>query len=360
MAKEIRLPKFGDTMEEATIVACLVNLGDHIKSGDVLFDIETDKATLEMESHADGYVKHIMVEVGQNYRVGTPLLILGEKDEQVSDDFVRLLTKAVAPATPAPSATTGTQKPAEIAVSPSAAVSLEGLKLGQQIPVTRFHKLTSQKMLRSKQEIPCFYLNVKADVTDLVGYRAKLNQTGAVKIAYHDLIIKAVAIGLERFPIMTGQLEGNAIKLAGSIGVGLVIAVPEGLVAPIVKNADKKTVIEITRYSQALADKAQGNRLAPEDLEGGCITISNLGTLGIDSFIPIVIPGQCSILGIGRIKDVCVPDVDSTSSPQDGNIPIRKIMNITLSVDHKVSNGAYAAQFLDFVKKTLEEPANFR
>jgi pyruvate dehydrogenase E2 component (dihydrolipoamide acetyltransferase) len=360
MAKEIRLPKFGDTMEEGTIAACLVNLGDRVKSGDVLFDVETDKATLEIESPADGYVKRIMVTVGRSYRVGTPLLILGEKNEQISDDFVRSLTKGVATATPAPSATTGTQKPAEIAVSPSATVSLEGLKLGQQIPVTRFHKLTSQKMLRSKQEIPCFYLNVKADVTDLVDYRAKLNQTGSIEVAYNDFIIKAVAIGLERFSIMTGQLEGNNIKLARSISVGLAITVPEGLVAPIVKDADKKTVIEIARYSRQLADRARNNQLTPEDLEGGCITISNLGALGIDSFIPIVIPGQCSILGIGRIKDVCVPDVGSTSSPQDGNIPIRKIMNMTLSVDHKVANGAYAAQFLDFVKKTLEEPANFR
>ncbi|MFH1371289.1 MAG: dihydrolipoamide acetyltransferase family protein [Planctomycetota bacterium] len=351
MAKEIRLPKFGDTMEEGTIVACLVKLGDHVKSGDSLFDVETDKATLEMESPVDGYVKHIIVKVGQTYRVGTPLLILGEKDEQLSDDLVLSLSKKVTPATSAPSTATEGQKPALIVPS-SETVSLEGLKLGRRIPITRFHKLTSQKMLRSKQDIPCFYLNVRADVTDLVGYRAKLNQTGTVKIAYHDLIIKVVAMGLERFPIMTGRLEGDNIKLAGSIGVGLAIAVQEGLVAPIIKDADEKTVVEIARYSQALADKARDNLLKPEDLEGGCITVSNLGALGIDSFIPIVVPGQCSILGIGRIKDVCVPD--------DHNIIVRKIMNMTLSVDHKVANGAYAAQFLDFVKKTLEDPANFR
>ena len=356
MAREIRLPKFGDTMEEATIVACLVSPGDHVKSGDVLFDIETDKATLEMESPSDGFVKKIMVKVGQNYCVGTPLLIIGEKDEQVSDDFVQSLIKAAAPASPAPSAAISTQKPAQTIVSSSEAVSLEGLKLGQRIPVTRFHKLTGQKMLRSKQEIPCFYLNVRADVTALVNHRAKLNLTGTVEVAYNDFIIKAVAMGLEKFPIMTGRLEGDAIKLAGSIGVGLAIAVPEGLVAPIIKDADKKTVVEIARYSQALADKARGNRLTPEDLEGGCITVSNLGALGIDSFIPIVVPGQCSILGIGRIKDVCVSD----DHPDKIGVIVRKIMNMTLSVDHKVANGAYAAQFLDFVKKTLEEPASFK
>ncbi len=353
MAKEIRLPRFGETMEEGTIVDCPVRPGDQVKRGDTLFNIETDKATLEMESPADGYVKHIMVEVGQSCRIGTPLLILGEKDEQVSDDFVRSLTKAAAPATPAPapSASVKERKPAQTVVPSSEAISMEGIKLGQRITITRFHKLTSRKMLRSKQEIPCFYLNVKADVTDLADYRTGFNQTSSVKVAYNDFIIKAAALGLERFPMMTGQLEGDSIKLAGSIGVGLAIAVPEGLVAPIVKDANKKTVVEIASYIQILTDKARNNQLTPEDLEGGCITVSNLGTLGIDSFIPIVVPGQCSILGIGRIKDVCVPD--------DGNIPVRKIMSMTLSVDHKVANGAYAAQFLDFVKKTLEEPANF-
>ncbi len=351
MAREVRLPKFGDTMEDGTIVACLVNTGEQVRRGDILFNIETDKATMEMESPADGFVKQIMAKEGQTYRIGTPLLILGEKDEQVSDDFVRSLAKAAAPVTPASSVTPGMQKQAETTVSPSAAAAPEQLKLGGQIPVTRFQKLTGQKMLRSKQEIPCFYLSVKADVTDLVGYRAKLNQAGAVKTAYNDFIIKAVAMGLKKFPLMTGRLEGQTIKLAGSIGVGLAIAVPEGLAAPIVKDADKKTLVEIARDSQALAEKARNNQLTPEDLEGGCITVSNLGTLGIDSFIPIVVPNQCSILGIGRIKDVCVPD--------DHNIVIRKIMNMTLSVDHKVANGAYAAQFLDFVKKTMEEPANF-
>jgi pyruvate dehydrogenase E2 component (dihydrolipoamide acetyltransferase) len=135
-----------------------------------------------------------------------------------------------------------------------------------------------------------------------------------------------------------------------------------------VKDPDKKTVAEIARYTQQLAGRAENNQLTLEDLEGGCITVSNLGSFGIDSFIPIVVPGQCSILGIGRIKDMCVPDAGSTprlcsgqaSSPQDDHIPIRKIMNMTLSVDHKVANGAYAAQFLDFVKKVLEEPAGFK
>lgn len=347
MAKAIRLPQLGETMEEGTIVGCKVKVGDHVKSGDVLFDIETDKATLEIESPSDGYVKQIMAGMGQTYRVGAPLLILGEKDEQVSDEFVRSLKGAAA-------------APARAKVPTPVPAAPREIKLGRTIPAGRLQKIAGQKMLRSKQEIPCFYLNVRADVTELVAYRTKFNQAGSTKlvtggnveIAYNDFIIKAVATGLTRFPIMTGQLEGDNIKLAESIGVGLAIAVSEGLVAPIVKDPDKKTVAEIAHCTRQLADKARNNLLTLDDLEGGCITVSNLGAFGIDSFIPIVVPGQCSILGIGQIKDACVPD--------DNHLNIRKVMNMTLSVDHKVTNGAYAAQFLDFVKKILEDPAEIK
>jgi pyruvate dehydrogenase E2 component (dihydrolipoamide acetyltransferase) len=343
MAKEVRLPKFGDTMEEGTIVDCKVSVGDHVKSGDVLFDVETDKATLEIESPAGG-----------SYRIETPLLILGDKDERVSDEFLQSL-KASTPATPtiAKSRPAKREKindlPMPIPVLP------QDLKLGQTIPISKLQKITSEKMLRSKQEIPCFYLNVRADVTDLVAYRAKLNQAGKEEVSYNDFIIKAIAIGLEKFPIMTGQIDGEDIKLAKSIGVGLAISTPEGLIAPIVKDPDKKTVAEIARYSRQLVERAKNNQLTLEDLEGGCITVSNLGAFGVDSFIPIVVPGQCSILGIGKIADVCVPTDDSPDT-----LGVHKMMNMTLSVDHKVANGGYAAQFLDFVKKTLEYPANLK
>ena len=354
MAKEVRLPKFGDTMEQGSIVDCKVSVGDHVKSGDVLFDVETDKATLEIESPADGFVKLILSEVGGSYRIETPLLVLGDKNEVVSDEFLRRLV-ASTPAAP----TIAKPKPAKrekINDLPMAIPVLpQDIKLGQTIPVSRLQKVTAQKMLRSKQEIPCFYLNSRVDVTDLVAYRAKLNQVGIDEVSYNDFIIKALAIGLEKFPIMTGQIDGDDIKLAKSIGVGLAISTSEGLIAPIVKDPDKKTVAEIARYTRELIEKAKTNQLTLADLEGGCITVSNLGAFGVDSFIPIVVPGQCSILGIGKIAEVCVPAGDTPDT-----LGVRKMMNLTLSVDHKVANGGYAAQFLDFVKKTLEDPANFK
>jgi pyruvate dehydrogenase E2 component (dihydrolipoamide acetyltransferase) len=428
MAKEINLPKMGQTMEEGTVVNCLVKVGDEVKKGDVIFEIETDKATLEMESPAGGFVKYILVQANQTLPVGAPLMVLGEKDEQVPMSFVEALTGGVGLAagsllTPAAQMPTTILPPAvepesakptgKIMVSPRAKKMAEEMgvdltrvkgtgpagkiteadirsaaaakstkaaqpargegvpplhagaqdkakmasprtaeaKLGATIPLNRLQRITAERMLKSKREIPCFYLTVRVDMTDLVAARAKVNETGSVKVAFNDFIMKAVATGLEKFPMMTGQLAGDSIKLADAIHVGLAISVPDGLIAPLVKDVNKKDVRQVARDSQALIERTRNDKLDLSDLEGGCITVSNLGAFGIESFIPIVVPGKCSILGIGRITDTCVPD--------NGNILVRRLMNMTLSVDHKVTNGAYAAQFLDFVKKTLEDPKEF-
>jgi pyruvate dehydrogenase E2 component (dihydrolipoamide acetyltransferase) len=407
MAKEVRLPQLGQTMEEGTIVSCLVKVGDEVKKSDVIFEIETDKATLEMESPAGGFVKHILAEIDETLSVGAPLLVLGDKDEEVPQSFIDSLTggataepQAAQPAQAEPveptkvepepakpsgkimasprakkmasdlgvdlMTVTGTgpagkiteqdvqkasrSKPTEKAKS-APTVPAADVKLGTTIPLNRLQRITAERMLKSKHEIPCFYLTVKADVTDLAELRNKLNQAGKVKISYNDFIIKAVATGLEKYPIMTGQLDGENIKLMEQINIGLAISVPDGLVAPILKDVNKKDLKQIARDSKELIEKARSNKLAPTDLEGGCITVSNLGAFGIDNFIPIVVPGQCSILGVGQITDTCVPD--------NGNILVRKMMNMTLSVDHKVANGAYAAQFLDYVRKLLEDAAAF-
>jgi len=411
MAREVRLPQLGQTMEEGTIVGCLVKVGDEVKKGDVIFEIETDKATLEMESPADGFVKHIFAELEQTLSVGAPLMVMGDKDEDVPQSFIDSLKGDVSSGVASESATTtvtqaspqapiaepakaepskptgkilasprakkiaqelsvdlatvtGTGPGGKIteqdvknaaatkkAVAPEMAGAAGEPKPGQSIPMNRLQKITAERMLKSKREIPCFYLTVKADVTDLIELRAKLNKNSDVKISYNDFIIKSVATALVKYPLMTGQMEGETIKLPESINVGLAISVPDGLVAPIIKDVNKKDLKQIARDSKALIEKARSDKLALTDLEGGCITVSNLGASGVDSFIPIVVPGQCSILGIGRITDTCVPD--------GGNILVRKLMNMTLSVDHKVANGAYAAKFLDCVRKQLEDTSTF-
>jgi len=360
MVQEIRLPQFGETMEEGSIVKCLVKVGDEVKKGEIIFEIETDKATLDMESPAEGFVKKILATADQTLSVGEPLLILGRRDEEVPQSFIDSVKRGgfSRPATEAGSSVSPENgyEPATIDAETGGKIkgTQEGekpaakeIKLGQTIPMSRVQKITAQKMVQSKREKPCFYLTVKADVSDLMKVRERLNRTSEVKISYHDFIMRAVAKGLEKFPLMTGKLSGDTIELAESIGIGLAISVPDGLVAPIVKEVNKKGLREIARESKALIEKAQNNKLGFNDLEGGCITISNLGALGIESFIPIVVPGQCSILGIGQIRDVYVGEGE--------DIRAVKIMNITLSADHKVVNGAYAAQFLDCVRKLLED-----
>ncbi len=204
-------------------------------------------------------------------------------------------------------------------------------------------------MLQSKQEIPCFYLTTEVDATEMVKHRVNVNAAGNVKVSFNDFIVRAVAIGLKHFPILTGQLVGDHIQLAENINIGLAISVKDGLVAPLIKDADKKTPAQIADYAKGLIERAKNNKLSIDDLQGGCCTVSNLGGFGITSFIPIVVPGQCSIVGIGKIADTCVP--------VDGNIMVRKMMSMTISVDHKVANGTDVAQFLNVVKKLLENPS---
>ena len=396
MAKEVRLPKLGQTMEEATIVDCSVKIGDEVKKGDVIFEIETDKANLDMESPVDGFVKHILAEVGQTLLVGEVLMVLGDKDEDVPQSFIDSLkhvtpTAGVVPEAPSTepvqAKTPSTKEHDKVKASPRAkrlaselGVNLATIagtgpagkiteqdvkdaakgkptkvgvkvKLGASIPVSRLQKITAERMLQSKREIPCFYLNVKADVTDLVEFRAKFNQTSDIKVSYNDFILRAVAIAMESFRIMTGRFAGDTIELPESINIGLAISVPDGVVAPIVKNVDKKDVVEIARDTQILVEKAHKKKLTLSDLEGGSITVSNLGAFGIESFIPVVVPGQCSILGIGEITDTCVPG--------NNNVETRKLMSMSLSVDHRVTSGAYAAQFLARVREVLEDTSNF-
>ncbi len=353
MAKEIKLPQLGQSMKEGAIVNCLVKVGQKVKKGDYLFEIETDKATFEMESPEEGFVKAIIAQEGQTLSVGEVLLILGEENEKVilvrcsfgeggTEKIVSKKTTADVPAEKIP-----TEKITQADIN-AAAQSQATRKLGQKVPLSRLAKITAEKMLQSKHEKPCFYLNITVDVTELIAYREKLNKSADIKISFNDFLMRALALGLAQWPIMTGHLEGDNILLADLIGIGLAIATDKGLVAPIVKDVYKKNLTQIAQYSAALVERARTNKLMPDDLDGGCITISNLGELGIDSFIPIVVPGQCSILGVGKITDTCVS--------QDGKTGVRKLMKMTLAVDHRIANGAEAAQFLSCAGKLLEEP----
>ncbi|MBE0535699.1 MAG: 2-oxo acid dehydrogenase subunit E2 [Phycisphaerae bacterium] len=405
-ARVVRLPQLGQTMEEGTIVTSLIKVGDTVAKGQVIFEVETDKATLEMESPGAGVVKAILVEAGETLPVNAPIAVFADEGTDIGQDFIDALRGGAVAAAPAAATPTAEQAPKASTPVPTAAAAVKDgrifasprakttaadmgidlrqvhpaagavritaadvqraaasgaarepagpaprYNLGDIVPVNRLQKIVAERMLKSKQEIPCFYLNIRTDMTEVFKLRTKLNKGDGVKLSFNDFIIRAVAIALKHYPIMTGQLDGNVIQLADQIDIGLAISTDDGLVAPLIKDAGSKTVRQIAEYGKALIERARTNKLTLDDLEGGCITVSNLGGFGIDAFIPIVVPGQCSILGVGRIADMCMPI--------DGNIMVRKIMNLNLSVDHKVANGADAAQFLDYIKKLLENPSTF-
>ena len=339
MAVEIKLPQFGQTMEEGTIVNCLVQIGQKVNTGDILFEIETDKATLEMESPSEGFVKSILAQVGQTLSVGEILLVLGEEDEKVSvNSSVKKTSPKIA------------DKPAKITTDADIVAALKETinsnqqvyKLGQKIPLNKLGRIIAEKTLQSKRQKPCFYLNVNVDVTELTALQEKL------KVSVTDFIIKALGLGMVKWPIMTGRLEGDSIRLADSPGIGIATAVNDGIAVPIVKDVTKKSLSEIAQYSKGLLERLQTANLSADDFKDGCITVNNLGSLGIDSFIPIVVPGQSSILGVGKITDTCVS--------KGGEISVRKLMKMSLAVDHRIANGAEAAQFLSYVVDLLQEP----
>lgn len=363
MFEVIKLPRLAQDMEEATIVAIPVGIGGQVKKGDIIFEIETDKAVVEMESPNSGFVKAIPVKQGDTVSVGAAIMILGPEDAQISEEIIVSLTAGCAKndsaasreesyTEPVPGKSAPTDDAGTVASAFSAKSFTPGsepaYKLGQKVPVNRLGRITAEKMLQSKRQIPCFYLNVTVNADKLIAHRAELNASAEVKISFNDFIMRAMACGLLKYPIMTGQLSGDVIKLADSIGTGLAVSTPAGLVAPIVKDVDKKDIHQVARYSRQLIERAKNGKLLPDDLTGGCITLSNLGAFGIDSFVPIVVPGQCSILGVGKITDTLVIDSDK---------PVTiKMMKMTLSVDHRVANGADAARFLDFVVRRLESP----
>ncbi len=219
---------------------------------------------------------------------------------------------------------------------------------GQTVPMNRVQKVIGQRMSWSKQNIPCFYLQRKADIGELLDMRRVAGRERAVKVTTNDFLLRALGLALERFPLMAGKREGDDIVIADSANVGFAVAAPHGLVVPVIKDAQKKSVFVIATESESLTQKARGNQLTADDVGGACITLSNLGVFGIDSFIAIVSPGQVSVLAVGNITKV--------PAERNGETVVRRKMDMTLSVDHTIVNGDYAARFLSFVAELLEQP----
>ena len=216
------------------------------------------------------------------------------------------------------------------------------------MPLTRIQKLIGERMLKSKLSKPCFYIESKADVTELMSLRPRLSKSLGAKITSNAFFIHTLALAVKEYPLMVGRLDGDKIQIADAINVGFAVNAPQGVIVPVIKNADKKKLAEIAREEKLLTEKARSNKLTLEEMEGETIALSNLGVYGIDSFFGIVPPSASTILAVGNVVKTVIPDDDKTM--------VRKITSLTLAVDHRVINGAYAAEFLSFITEQLQNP----
>lgn len=216
------------------------------------------------------------------------------------------------------------------------------------IPLTRIRRLIGERMLKSKLSKPGFYLESKADVTELMSLRPGLKKQLGTKITTNAFYIRALGQAVKKYPLMVGTLDGDNIRIADSINVGFAVTAPQGLVVPVIKTADKKTLAEIAREEKLLTEKARSNKLSLQEMEGDTIALSNLGAYGIDSFIGIVPPPTSTILAVGNAVPTVVPD--------NGKTAIKKMVSLTLAVDSRIAPAPYAAEFLSFIKEQLQNP----
>jgi len=435
MIQQVFLPQLGQTMEEATIERWRKKEGDAVKKGDVLLEITTDKATLEVESYVVGVVRKVLAEEGQVMPVNTVLALVGEPDDPLPDNLDELLAANAAAAGSAPEgpaassaeptpAAGSAAPPEKIFASPRARkrarsekVPLQALRgsgpngrivekdvldylerrkaakvtptalkvafergvdvltlagsgpagkitkedvlsapvaaapaapAARRIELSAMRRIVAERMTQSKREAPHFYLTMEIDMTAAAALRKRLNDEGPVRIGFHDLLIRACARAFVEHPAMNVSWAGDAIEQRAEINIGLAVAIDDGLIVPVVRNADRLGLKEIAQASGTLIEKARSKRLTPDEYEGGCLTVSNLGMYDVDNFLPVINPGESAILGVGRIADKPVV--------LDGGIHVRSIMGASLVADHRSVDGAIAAAFFKTVKDLLEDP----
>lgn len=405
MAELITLPKMSDTMTEGVIVRWNVKVGDTVKSGDILAEVETDKATMDMEVYAKGTVLQLLVEEGNAIPVDGPIAVVGAPGE----DFQALLAgnstpKPAAPAAEAPtvSATTTTSSPAvnqtsatndeRLKASPLAKkiaaekgidlnavtgsgengrivkkdldnasatpvatalnVAISSAPVGQEsfteVNVSQMRKTIAARLSESKFTAPHFYLTVEINMDKAVAAREQMNQISEVKISMNDLVVKACAVALKKHPNINSSWLGTKIRYNHHVHIGVAMAVEDGLLVPVVRFADQKGLSQISTEIKAFGKKAKEKKLQPQDWAGNTFTISNLGMYGIDEFTAIVNPPDACILAVGTVKD--------SVGVVNGEIKPVKTMKVTLSCDHRVVDGTMGADFLKTVRSYLEEP----
>jgi pyruvate dehydrogenase E2 component (dihydrolipoamide acetyltransferase) len=415
MARVVEMPKLSDTMEEGAIAHWLKKEGDSVKEGEPFVEIETDKATQEYEAPETGVLLKVLIQPGKAVPLRTPIAVIGKKGESVEGlgavKAPPAPAAAAAPAaTPARAATPAapTQAPAvvggRIKASPLAKKIAEdkGLDLSTVtgsgpggrvvqkdvegaeargggstargpapvtqpsgadtvVPVTMMRKTIAKRLLAAKNDAPHFYLTVSADMTRAEEWRSRLNAEataknaprGAVKISVNDIVVFACSRALLRHPMVNASWQGDTIVQHGGAHVAVAVALPEGLVTPVIKDTDRRQLKDIARATRELAERARGGKLSNEEMAGGTFTVSNLGMFGIESFTAIINPPQAAILAVGAVLPTPWAVKDEGGEDQ---LTVMPRMSMTMSCDHRVVDGATGAQFLKTLVTFLEDP----
>ncbi|MCP3932585.1 MAG: 2-oxo acid dehydrogenase subunit E2 [Bacteroidetes bacterium] len=433
MAEVIRMPRMSDTMEEGVIVQWLKGEGDAVEAGETLAEVETDKATMELDSFTDGVLLHIAVEKGtvpingviavigeagedwkaaieavqddSNGNTETPSVVTGNlpKEELTVGDVstdksvlggkrikasplarnmakeagidiseisgsgdqgrivkrdieVFLETQAPAP-TVLPTqktlpVTPAAPTPQPPKTSPAAEVQpfvyASGEGNFEEIPVSQMRKTIARRLGESKFSAPHFYLTIEIDMGKAIQLRKRLNEVAPTKLSFNDLVLKTAAIALRQHPKVNTSWLGDKLRMNKDVNIGVAVAVEEGLLVPVIRYADIKTLSQINVEVKAYAEKANNKKLQPEEMQGNTFTISNLGMFGIEEFTAIINPPDSCIMAVGTIVEKPVV--------KDGQIVIGQRMKVTLSCDHRVVDGATGSQFLKTFKSILEDP----
>jgi pyruvate dehydrogenase E2 component (dihydrolipoamide acetyltransferase) len=418
MQEVILMPRLSDTMTEGVIAGWHKKVGDAVKKGDLLADVETDKATMELESYKEGKLLYIGAQKGDKVPVNALLCIIGDEKKVDVEKIVaaakggatnagaqaaqksqpeaaaQTTTASAQTETAAPAATgengrvvasplakklasekgidiskvagsgdggriikrdidnyvpaAGGGQAAEKAAQPGKAPAVAGQVSFEDVPVSQMRKVIAKRLSESKFTAPEFYLTMEINMDKAVESRAKLNDISPVKISFNDMVLKACAIALKQHPKVNSSWMGDKIRVNHHVNVGVAVAVEEGLLVPVVRFADLKSLSQIASEVKDFAKKAKDKKLQPSDWEGSTFTISNLGMFGIEEFTAIINPPDACILAIGAINQVPIV--------KDGQIKVGNIMKVTLTCDHRVVDGASGAAFLQTLQGLLEEP----
>ena len=419
MAEIIRMPRLSDTMTEGVIVVWHKKVGDAIEIGDILADVETDKATMELEAYNDGVLLHVGVEEGQTVAIDTLIAVLGDKDDDikvileetdiaspaavteeltnVSEEIKEeVVTETIAPTTVITDhSNTGRLKASPLAKKMAADSGIDishvqgsgdegrivkrdveaAIKNGKiapavsstspipanitlpsvvgedkyvDAPVSQMRKTIAKRLSESKFTAPHFYLKVTVDMDKAMEARKQMNEVAQVKLSFNDIVVKAAAVALKQHPTVNSAWMGDKIRTNEHVNIGVAVAVPDGLLVPVIRYADTKSLSHISIETKEFASKAKNKELQPKDWEGSTFTISNLGMFGIDEFTAIINTPDACILAVGGINQVPVV--------KNGEIVPGNTMKLTLSCDHRLVDGASGAAFLNTLKGLLEEP----